>query len=149
MPLPQPISQGRSSQLMPVLSTNRMPVKAWRSPTRLRPGRSGRLGVGGGGSRGSIRSQRASGSRGLAIVNARGFGPVSTRSHRKSRALSTNFVSTSEGNGIAERFIRTLKENLLWIRPFATVAELVDALREFKRRYNEQWLIECHGFRTP
>jgi len=25
----------------------------------------------------------------------------------------------------------------------------VEALREFKRRYNEQWLIERHGFRTP
>jgi hypothetical protein len=42
-----------------------------------------------------------------------------------------------------------LKENLLWIRPFATVLELVEALRKFKRRYNEQWLIERHGFRTP
>jgi hypothetical protein len=30
-----------------------------------------------------------------------------------------------------------------------TVAELVEALREFKRRYNEQWLVERHGFRTP
>jgi hypothetical protein len=50
---------------------------------------------------------------------------------------------------VAERFIRTLKENLLWIRPFATVAELVEALREFRRRYNEEWLIERHGFRTP
>jgi transposase InsO family protein len=60
-----------------------------------------------------------------------------------------SFVREPEGNGIAERFIRTLKENLLWIRPFATVAELVEALREFRRRYNEQWLIERHGFRTP
>jgi hypothetical protein len=42
-----------------------------------------------------------------------------------------------------------LKENILWIRPFATVSELGAALREFKRRYNEQWLIERHGFRTP
>ena len=62
---------------------------------------------------------------------------------------SPSFVRESEGNGIAERFIRTLKENLLWIRPFATVAELIEALREFKRRYNQQWLIERHGFRTP
>jgi hypothetical protein len=45
--------------------------------------------------------------------------------------------------------VRTLKENLLWIRVFANVAELVEGLREFKRRYNEQWLIERHGFRTP
>jgi hypothetical protein len=37
----------------------------------------------------------------------------------------------------------------LWVRHFATVAELVEALREFRRIYNEQWLIERHGFRTP
>ena len=52
-------------------------------------------------------------------------------------------------NGLAERFIRTLEENLLWVHHFATVAELIEALREFRRRYNEQWLMECHGFRTP
>jgi hypothetical protein len=50
---------------------------------------------------------------------------------------------------VAERFIRTLKENLLWVRHFATLADLVEGLREFKRRYNGQWLIERHGYRTP
>ena len=38
---------------------------------------------------------------------------------------------------------------LLWVRTFATVAELVEALREFKRTYNERWLIGRHGHRTP
>ena len=52
-------------------------------------------------------------------------------------------------NGVAERFIRTLKESLLWVHHFATVAELIEALRQFRRRYNEQWLIERHGYRTP
>jgi hypothetical protein len=28
------------------------------------------------------------------------------------------------------------------------VVERADALREFRRRYNEQWLIERHRFRT-
>jgi hypothetical protein len=32
---------------------------------------------------------------------------------------------------------------------FATVAKLVEALLEFKRLYNEQWLIERHGYRPP
>ena len=32
---------------------------------------------------------------------------------------------------------------------FANVAELVEALREFKRTYNERWLIGRHGFRSP
>jgi transposase InsO family protein len=64
-------------------------------------------------------------------------------------ASSPSFVREPEGNGIAERFIRTLKENLLWVRSFATVAELVEALREFRALYNEQWLIERHGYRSP
>jgi transposase InsO family protein len=62
---------------------------------------------------------------------------------------SPSFVREPEGNGVAERFIRTLKENLLWVRTFATVAELLEALQEFRRRYNERWLIERHGFRSP
>ena len=31
---------------------------------------------------------------------------------------SPSFVREPEGNGVAERFIRTLKENLLWVRTF-------------------------------
>jgi putative transposase len=62
---------------------------------------------------------------------------------------SPSFVREPEGNGCAERFIRTLKENLLWIQTFATVAELVEALGEFKRTYNERWLIGRHGHRPP
>lgn len=41
------------------------------------------------------------------------------------------------------------KEQLLWVRTFATVAELVEALREFRRTYNERWLIGRRGHRTP
>jgi putative transposase len=62
---------------------------------------------------------------------------------------SPSFVREPEGNGCAERFIRTLKEQLLWVRTFATVAELVEALGEFRRTYNERWLIRRHGHRTP
>jgi transposase InsO family protein len=62
---------------------------------------------------------------------------------------SPSFVREPKGNGCAERLIRMLKENLLWVRPFAAVAELNEALQEFRRRYNQEWLIERHGFRTP
>ena len=62
---------------------------------------------------------------------------------------SPSFVRAPEGNGCAERFIRTLKENLLWIQTFATVEELRQALLDFKRRYNTEWLIERHGHRPP
>lgn len=62
---------------------------------------------------------------------------------------SPAFVRAPEGNGCAERFIRTLKENLLWVRWFDTIEDLRQALLEFQRTYNEQWIIERHGHRPP
>jgi putative transposase len=62
---------------------------------------------------------------------------------------SPAFVRAPEGNGCAERFIRTLKENLLWVRTFDTVEELRQALLVFREIYNTTWLIERHGFQTP
>jgi transposase InsO family protein len=62
---------------------------------------------------------------------------------------SPAFVRAPEGNGCAERFIRTLKENLLWVRTFDTVEQLRHALIEFRETYNSTWLIERHGFRPP
>jgi transposase InsO family protein len=62
---------------------------------------------------------------------------------------SPAFVREPEGDGCAERFIRTLKENLLRVRRFATVEELRLALQAFKETYNRTWIIERHGYRTP
>jgi putative transposase len=62
---------------------------------------------------------------------------------------SPAFVREPEGNGCAERFIRTLKENLLWLTTFDTVEDLRLALHEFQRLYNETWLIGRHGYKTP
>lgn len=62
---------------------------------------------------------------------------------------SPSFVREPEGNGVAERFMRTLKENLLWVRTFDTIEELRTALIEFARYYNETWLVARHGYRTP
>lgn len=62
---------------------------------------------------------------------------------------SPAFVRAPEGNGCAERFIRTLKENLLWVRTFETIEELQQALLAFRETYNTSWLIERHGFMTP
>ena len=62
---------------------------------------------------------------------------------------SPSFVREPEGNGVAERFIRTLKEQLLWVRVFDTLEELQQALRTFKDWYNHNWLLQRHGHRTP
>src|SRR5712692_3212889 len=62
---------------------------------------------------------------------------------------SPAFVRQPEGNGCVERFIRTLKEQLLWVRTFRTVEELRQALQEFRERYNPRWIVERLGYLTP
>ena len=62
---------------------------------------------------------------------------------------SPSFIREPEGNGCAERFIRLLKENLLWVKTFATIEELRQALIEFKHVYNEQWILLRHDYKTP
>lgn len=62
---------------------------------------------------------------------------------------SPSFVRAPEGNGCSERFIRTLKENLLWVKTFKTLEDLQDALHEFRKTYNQKWLIQRHKYKSP
>jgi putative transposase len=62
---------------------------------------------------------------------------------------SPAFVRQPEGNGCIERFFRTLKEQLLWVRRFRDLEELRTALIEFRDRYNHHWIVERLGYRTP
>ncbi len=91
--------------------------------------------------------------RGLALRHDHGSQYMADGFQKELRFLgvgsSPAFVRAPEGNGCAERFIRTLKENLLWVRAFDTVEDLRRALLEFRETYNATWLIERHGFRPP
>lgn len=62
---------------------------------------------------------------------------------------SPAFVRQPEGNGCIERFFRTLKEQLLWLRRFRDLDELRAALAEFRQRYNQHWIIERLNYQTP
>jgi len=62
---------------------------------------------------------------------------------------SPSFVRQPEGNGVAERFIRTLKENFLWVHTFDTIEELRRGLQDFAAHYNATWLVARHGYQTP
>ena len=64
-------------------------------------------------------------------------------------ARSPAYHYEPENNGCAEKFIQTLKEQVLWIERFATFEELRAAVREFAATYNEHWLLERHGYCTP
>jgi hypothetical protein len=38
---------------------------------------------------------------------------------------------------------------VLWIERFETFEQLRHAVRSFAHRYNREWLLERHGYRTP
>ena len=90
---------------------------------------------------------------GLALRHDHGSQYVSHHFQAEIRFLgvegSPSFVREPEGNGVAERFIRTLKENFLWVHTFDTIEELRRALRDFVAHYNATWLVARHGYRTP
>jgi transposase InsO family protein len=65
------------------------------------------------------------------------------------RESSPSFVRQPEGHGCVERFIRTRKEQLLWVRTFQNVEELRQALVEFRERYNQRWIVQRPGYLTP
>jgi putative transposase len=81
----------------------------------------------------------------LAVRHDHGSQYMSDAFQTEMRFLGTGsspaFVRAPEGNGCAERFIRTLKENLLWIRTFDAVANLRPVLLQFRDTYDATWLI--------
>jgi len=90
---------------------------------------------------------------GLALRHDHGSAFMSHHYQEELRFLgidsSPAFVRAPEGNGCAERFIRTLKEQLLWVEFFDTVEDLRWALHDFLQRYNREWIIERHAYLTP
>ena len=63
--------------------------------------------------------------------------------------ISPSYVGEPECNGVIERFMRTLKEQCLYLHRFQTLAEAQRPIAEFIARYNAEWLIERLGHRTP
>jgi putative transposase len=64
-------------------------------------------------------------------------------------ADSPAFLGEPETNGCTERWIRTLKDQCLWVQLYDTVDELRQGVAGFVDRYNTSWLIQRHGHRTP
>jgi transposase InsO family protein len=62
---------------------------------------------------------------------------------------SFSFVAEPQTNGVAERFIRTLKEQAIHGRIFKNVEEVRAAAIAFKDRYNRDWRLEKLGFMSP
>jgi putative transposase len=64
-------------------------------------------------------------------------------------ARSPAYHYEPETNGCVEKFIQTLKEQVVWIERFDTFEQLRQTVRDFARLYNRDWLLERHGYRTP
>jgi putative transposase len=64
-------------------------------------------------------------------------------------APSFAYVEEPQTNGVAERFIRTVREQVLNGRVFRNLDELRAAMADFIEFYNHQWLVEKMGYLSP
>jgi len=62
---------------------------------------------------------------------------------------SPSFVGEPQCNGVIERFMRTLKEQCLWLHRFESLDQAQQIIGAFIKRYNHEWLIERLDHRTP
>lgn len=64
-------------------------------------------------------------------------------------SVSFAFIEQPQTNGVAERFNRTIKEQVVHGRVFNDLEEVRAAIAAFIEKYNRYWLIEKLGFKTP
>ena len=62
---------------------------------------------------------------------------------------TASYVGEPECNGVAERFMRTLKEECLYLHDFETLEQARHEIGAFIERYNNGWILERHGYQTP
>jgi transposase InsO family protein len=60
-----------------------------------------------------------------------------------------SYVGEPECNGVAERFIRTLKEERLFLHDFKSLEEARQVIGASIECYNRGWILERHGYKTP
>src|SRR5215213_2688507 len=96
---------------------------------------------------------RADAARGLLLRHDHGSAFMSDHVQNQIAFLgmtpSFAFVRQPETNGVAERFIRPLKEQVVWGRIFRNAEEVRVAVWAFVARYNEHWLLEKNAYRSP
>jgi putative transposase len=63
--------------------------------------------------------------------------------------ITPSYVGEPQCNGVAERFMRTLKEQCVYLHHFESLEQARAIIAAFIERYNTQWLIERLGHRTP
>jgi transposase InsO family protein len=103
----------------------------------------------------AVQRQFPQGSRdqGLYLMSDNGCQPTSMAFTRTCATLGITQAFTSynnpKGNADTERLMRTLKEELLWLREWTSARELERALAAWVDWYNTRYLHSALGYRTP
>lgn len=82
----------------------------------------------------------------LNLFRSREFRDPIRRLHIRCSAIPPLYP---QGNACAERFARTLRENLLSIRSFSDVVTLRSEVGDFRRTYNTEWLLTRWNYASP
>ena len=77
--------------------------------------------------------------------------PITSRTRSSSGAWLRASPSSASPrpNGVAQRFFRTFKEQVVHGRIYQTIDDVRAAVRKFFERYNTEWLVEKNGLRSP
>jgi len=90
---------------------------------------------------------------GLKLISDNGSQPTSLSFMKACSNLEVEQVFTSynnpKGNADTERMIRTMKEELFWLREWKGEAELSLELDKWVEYYNRNYLHSAHGYRSP
>lgn len=89
----------------------------------------------------------------LNLMSDNGSQPTSVTFMRECRSLGIRQAFTAyanpKGNADTERLIRTVKEELCWLREWSSVEELRVAAEKFVEYFNANYLHSALGYKTP
>lgn len=90
---------------------------------------------------------------GLKLVSDNGCQPTSIAFQNYCAVTGIEQIYTSfnnpKGNADTERVIRTMKEELLWLREWESPEQVQEALNRWIHQYNADYLHSAHGYRSP
>ena len=90
---------------------------------------------------------------GLSLMSDNGCQPTAESFMAACRALGLRQAFTSynnpKGNADTERLLRTLKEELIWLRDWTSPVDLLRALDHWVDYYNTQYLHSSLGYQSP
>lgn len=90
---------------------------------------------------------------GLSLMSDNGCQPTSLAFMEACNTLEIHQTFTSynnpKGNADTERFMRTLKEECLWLQEWTCPFELIRAVGRWITHYNEHYLHSALGYKTP